>query len=139
MNTDQIGAQRRNIEALGFVNADLYMRPRSTALSMITTGRSENWHGAPVYFAHTCDDEWLIKIGSSQNPFQRVRTLRAPSGARCELMAVIPSVGSIFEQWLHWYFVGLRVEGEWFTPWPPLLELIDRVNSVFPLSEQVAA
>jgi hypothetical protein len=132
--SDPFTVQRANIEAVGFENVDLFMRPRSTALAMITTGRTSHWRNADVYFSHTCDSEWLIKIGASLHATRRGRAVCAPSGARCELLAILPQVGTRFEQWLHWYFAGLCVEGEWFTPWPPLLDLIDRVNRVFPMA-----
>lgn len=125
MNTDAV-------QALGFSEVSTQMRPRSTALNIIVPGRSSGWSDADVYFAHSDDSEWLIKIGSSMQPRLRVAHLRAPSGARVVLMAVIPGVGSLFEQWLHWYFEGLRVEGEWFTPWPPVLDLIHRVRALYP-------
>lgn len=102
------------------------------------------WHvavpaGAHAHHAHYIDGDvyfargpsGLIKIGCSVTPEKRARKQKAV------LLAVVPAGGRL-EVFLHHYFEGFRVEGEWFRPEPPLIAFIDRVNQVFPLEEAAA-
>jgi hypothetical protein len=73
-----------------------------------------------IYFVQRKDR--AIKIGTSIRLSQRLKTLRSVYG-RCEVLAVVD--GSYADEAaLHGRFLGLRVEGEWFSEDQRLLDFI---------------
>lgn len=68
-------------------------------------------------------DNGLIKIGSSQNPFERLRQLRTGSASRLQMITAVPAAEAT-ELALHKRFREHRSHGEWFHPHPDLLSCI---------------
>lgn len=55
----------------------------------------------------------LVKIGKSNNPKLRLKTLQTGSSSELKLLKTIPG-GIYLEQILHKYFNHIRKKGEWF-------------------------
>lgn len=66
-----------------------------------------------VYFYHLpkCN---LVKIGTSVDVSTRIKTLSTGCTEQGYLIRVLEGFGFKAERWLHTYFKGLRVKGEWF-------------------------
>jgi hypothetical protein len=78
-----------------------------------------------VYFIEA--ENGLIKIGMSDNPKKRFRSLRTMSPIKIELVKWIKldrTKSFILEQRLHKIFKSYRVHGEWFLPSPDLIKYI---------------
>jgi len=72
-----------------------------------------------VYFA---ERRGYIKIGTTTNPYRRMRELKA------RFLLVLP--GDVFlEAQLHRRFANSRMVGEWFAPTPELWDYIYRLRS----------
>ena len=55
----------------------------------------------------------LVKIGKSNNPKLRLKTLQTGSSSELKVIKTIPG-GIYLEQIIHKYFSHLRKKGEWF-------------------------
>lgn len=77
-----------------------------------------------VYFIRFPPSE-MIKVGVTVDLTQRMRTFRTV--AVPEILAVTPG-GYLLERELHQRFDHLRTRGEFFSPDPELLALIDSIN-----------
>lgn len=83
---------------------------------------------AGVYFIQSGD---LVKIGTSTNVHERLRTLRTMSPLPLELLAI--AAGSHTEETaVHARFAHLRQHGEWFAVTPELLAFIAEVRATAP-------
>ena len=79
-----------------------------------------------VYFIGAVDGP--IKIGMSQDPTERLRSLQTGSPVALRLMAVVPSQEpEQLEVLLHARFGSLRMHGEWFHPGEELMEFIKQL------------
>lgn len=79
-----------------------------------------------VYFIQA-GEGGLIKIGMTYDVADRMKTLQVGCPARLILLGVIQREDAAEqERSAHIYFKHLRVRGEWFTPAPELLEVIDK-------------
>ena len=56
----------------------------------------------------------LVKIGSSENPHYRFKTIQAMSPEMLEMRIISPVDGRELEKSFHERFVHLRHHGEWF-------------------------
>lgn len=77
-----------------------------------------------IYFVR--NGRGMIKIGSSMNVSDRIRSLETGASETLELIASIPGTYSV-ERQLHDRFSGIREYGEWFRPSPELLKFIEQV------------
>ncbi|HEY9368353.1 GIY-YIG nuclease family protein [Streptomyces sp.] len=75
-----------------------------------------------VYFIQA--DNGLIKIGVSDSPKNRLRTLQTMSPVALRLVLVLPGRGARGESELHARFAEHRSHGEWFHPAPELISFI---------------
>ncbi|GBQ89056.1 GIY-YIG nuclease family protein [Asaia krungthepensis] len=66
-----------------------------------------------VYLAQGCETK-LVKIGFSQQTWERVRTVTCAGTDKLTLLRVMPG-GRVAEQWMHREFKHLRCHGEWFS------------------------
>ena len=78
-----------------------------------------------IYFIHN-HDAGTIKIGSSDDPWKRLRQLQTGSSSRLDLFAVIPG-GLSGERDLQSLFGRFKVIGEWFQDRPILHYFKDRL------------
>ena len=62
----------------------------------------------------------LVKIGSSENPHHRFKTIQAMSPEMLEMRIVSPVDGRELEKSFHERFTHLRHHGEWFRQKPEL-------------------
>lgn len=89
-----------------------------------------------VYFVRPVGHEGPIKIGCSELPEQRLKTLAEWSPYELEIAATVP--GSFrLERDLHDRFFHLRIHREWFRAGPDLVGLVAALRSGVPLSEAV--
>lgn len=63
----------------------------------------------------------LIKIGISDKPETRLRSLQSGSPVPLRIVAIIPGGGRMTEASLHERFAASRMHGEWFAPDPDVL------------------
>jgi len=75
-----------------------------------------------VYFIQICGNG-PIKIGVSDNPDRRLRTLQLSCPYDLQILFAIPG-GSVLERQLLQEFSSWRIRGEWFWPVKPLLDRI---------------
>lgn len=77
-------------------------------------------------FVYFILDSWgCIKIGTSENPWQRLEQIRTSHSQEVALVAVIPNAGRAKERELHQRFRKAQLNREWFIPQGPLVALID--------------
>ena len=76
-----------------------------------------------VYFVRRADGVGPIKIGCSIQPKERLATLALWSPYKLELVAIAPG-GFPDENALHWKFKNARMQGEWFSDVPELLDYV---------------
>lgn len=77
-----------------------------------------------VYFVQA--ENGLIKIGVSNDPRARLRSLQTGSPVDLTLLGAAPGRGREMEAELHERFAAHRVRGEWFQPAPELIAYICR-------------
>lgn len=82
--------------------------------------------GSGVYFVRGRATH-RIKIGVARNPLNRLTGLASGSAETLELVAVIAGAGYPEEAWLHGFFDGQRVKGEWFEANDLLEDLISSI------------
>lgn len=89
-------------------------------------------HGPPlptwdsrVYFI--ADEDGYIKIGQARDPQQRLAGLQTGHRQHLTLLGTLAG-GPAREADLHRRFAEQRVRGEWFSPSPELLALIEGIN-----------
>ena len=87
-----------------------------------------------IYFAEL-DPGGPIKIGTSRDPYARMRSFQTPVIPRILALA---QGGYTEEQALHRAFSAHRMRGEWFRPVPELLSLIQAVRSVPPTRVRIS-
>lgn len=75
-----------------------------------------------IYFYHLPVQN-LVKIGTSQDVDQRLKTLTTGCTEHGVLLRVIEGFSFKAEKWLHAHFKDLRVKGEWFAFSPEMLEI----------------
>ena len=93
------------------------------AAGVVSSGRT---FVSGVYFVR-CGD--LVKIGTSNDVYQRMSSIRTMTPLPLELLAI--GAGSRAEEAdLHARFAHLRQHGEWFTAAPELLAFIAQIPSV---------
>ncbi len=84
--------------------------------------------GSGVYFVRGRATQ-RIKIGVARNPMNRLAGLASGSAETLELVAVIAGAGYPEEAWLHGFFDGQRIKGEWFEASDLLEDLICSIAS----------
>lgn len=83
--------------------------------------------GVPDGFTYFVRDGDAIKIGFSDRPKKRIKSLATGSPRELEVLAVVPaSVADEFNT--HQKFAHLRIRGEWFRSDPELLDFIEEVK-----------
>ena len=98
-------------------------KERQTEVTAKTRARAE-W----VYFIRDFDGRGNIKIGfTARTVEKRLAELSTGSPVRLVVLRKVRAPRS-FETWLHERFAGDRQCGEWFSPSPRLLALIDQVQ-----------
>jgi hypothetical protein len=96
----------------------------STSMKKITTRKCHNCNTVVDYYNPLGKNKQsvylmrshltgLLKIGISQKPSKRRRTLETAQGGKIDLITVIDG-GKIMEKELHEMFCHLRRDGEWF-------------------------
>lgn len=94
--------------------------------------------GRTVYFLHAPSAN-LVKIGSSNNVHDRVRSLSNSSPVPLVLLGTVPG-GLKRELELHGHFAALRVHGEWFDCSGPMIsDLCDLRDAARDLEAEEAA
>jgi hypothetical protein len=82
----------------------------------------------PKGFTYFIRDEDQIKIGSSMNPEQRIKSIEMQSGRSVQRLAIV-AMEVCDEFQTHQKFAHLRLRGEWFRAGPDLLEYIDQIKA----------
>ena len=93
--------------------------------------RRESERGRLVYYVQRTD--MAIKIGTTWNMRDRLATFR---NATPVVLLAVHTGGQPAEAALHRKFASERLDGEWFTPSPRLLEHIAAVNAVRPPKQE---
>lgn len=87
-----------------------------------------------IYFLRPIGMDGPIKIGCSVTPAQRLRSVEIWSPLKLEIIASAPGIMR-HENFLHHKFAANRLHGEWFTPSPALLGIINHVQATGELPE----
>ena len=80
-----------------------------------------------IYFIRA--ENGLVKIGKSNNPKNRLKTLQVGSPVKLKIIKVI-SGGINIEKLLHNYFKCIRKNGEWFRPDYELKEFLKNKRNI---------
>lgn len=67
----------------------------------------------PTSYVYFIADGALVKIGTSMNPYKRLKQLQTGASTKLRMVAVVPG-GVARERRFHERFKGRRVRGEWF-------------------------
>lgn len=89
----------------------------------LTAANSDPWgyrQGRHIYFIQATQGG-LIKIGSANDPWERLRNVQACCPIPLRLIGMIWEGGRFQEKQLHLQFAELCHHGEWFHPAPDLL------------------
>ena len=96
-------------------------KPRATARAT-RPAFGRGW----VYLLREEGEGGRIKIGHTrERPHRRLEGLQTGNSRVLRLVAAIPFSDAALERWLHDRFARDRVEGEWFTASPGLLQFIE--------------
>ena len=81
-----------------------------------------------VYFIG-CDDS--VKIGISDNPEERLKQMQTGNPSELKILKTYHSDDAeATEKALHRIFDDARIQGEWFSIYPPSLDMLFRVASI---------
>lgn len=83
-------------------------------------------------FIYFISSDELTKIGISEDPQKRIKTLQVGNPIKLELMATIGKANRNLESQIHEYFNDERINGEWFRI--GLIELIQFLDEFKNLS-----
>jgi hypothetical protein len=83
-----------------------------------------------LVYAIQVGDDGPVKIGRSDNPAQRLRTLQTASAEPLRGLAAWPECFAS-EDLMHEEFAHVRIRGEWFRPVPELLEMVLDLGGYF--------
>jgi Deoxyribodipyrimidine photolyase len=81
-----------------------------------------------VYFIQAGGEGGLIKIGLSNAPAKRMKSLQSQNDLPLELLGVLPNAERSGEVGVHQMFADAREHGEWFRPVPELLEFLKEIT-----------
>lgn len=107
-----------------YLDSSTWVFPPTTESYVYREGqrRTGNTYRPSVYFLKHASMPDLIKIGHSQDVYDRTKALYwAFKNGECDVLAIAqtPHHKSL-EQLIHWHFWGHNVDGEWFTQRPVL-------------------
>lgn len=105
----------------------------NAAFEAIRTGTS----GSLVYYAQDVRSGF-IKIGRTRNIYSRMYALDTASVSGVKLLCALPG-GKAMESAMHRAFARHRANGEWFEAAEQLLEFIDELRAICPLTSQQLA
>ena len=77
-----------------------------------------------IYFLTADHPGFPIKIGTTITHKMRMQKLQTAIPYKIKMLAIMPIDDTLFERRLHRKFEHLRLNGEWFSPAPELLEYI---------------
>jgi hypothetical protein len=123
----RVALQARQLAQVGSVLAgwlSAHAHPREREIRARLSELDFNGNGDFYFFKPTPGD--LIKIGSSLNVPERLRTIKSLGGlSRVDCVAFGPG-GFRVERFLHYVFRETREDGEWFRPTAPMVALIEQ-------------
>lgn len=85
-----------------------------------------------VYFIQAGNDRGPIKIGSSDNPDERLRTLQTAHYELLVLVGTMVCYTTEDEQRIHRRLASSRLRGEWFSPTPSVLKMMMQCSDYTP-------
>ena len=103
--------------SLGLFDAMFSLRALDLAIrSCGYVGASERAYSSWFYVARS--EDGLVKVGISETPTKRVKSLRGATGKRVAMVAALPPRAKLLEECVLRRLGPHRAEGEWLRPHP---------------------
>ena len=84
-----------------------------------------------IYFLTAKRDDFPVKIGITENRFDRFAALQTSLPYEVDLLGILPVTDPVYERRLHKRFSHARLKGEWFERTPELMKMIGDLSDAY--------